>query len=216
MIVGLLGKKIGMTQIFEEDGTAVPVTVLRVGPCVVLNVRTEERDGYWAIQLGFEDKSRKKATRPERGVASRANTEPKRFVREIRQTGPVDVNRGDVLTVELFQDIPAVDVIGTSKGRGTAGVMRRWGFGGLPASHGVKRKHRSPGSIGATTDPGRVLKGKKMAGRMGNERVTIRNLKVVRVMPEQNLLLVKGGVPGPNGGYVIVRQSNKLKPAAAG
>ncbi len=211
MIVGLLGKKIGMTQIFEEDGTAVPVTVLRVGPCVVLNVRTQERDGYWAIQLGFEDKPRTKATRPERGVASKANTEPKRFIREIRQRGPVDVQQGDVLTVELFKDIPAVDVIGTSKGRGTAGVMRRWGFGGLPASHGVKRKHRSPGSIGATTDPGRVLKGKKMAGRMGNQRVTIRNLKVVRVMPEQDLLLVKGGVPGPNGGYVIVRQSNKLR-----
>lgn len=213
MIVGLLGQKVGMTQIFEEDGTAVPVTVLRVGPCTVLQVKTPEKDGYYAIQLGFDDKPRRKATRPERGHAQKANTEPKRFIREIRQDGPVEWKQGDVLTVELFQDIPAVDVIGTSKGRGTAGVMRRWGFGGLPASHGVKRKHRSPGSIGATTDPGRVLKGKKMAGHMGNERVTIRNLKVVRVYPEENLLLVKGGVPGPNRGYVIVRQSNKLRVA---
>ena len=214
MIVGLLGQKVGMTQIFEEDGTAVPVTVLRVGPCTVLQVKTPERDGYYAIQLGFDDKPRGKATKPERGHAKKhANAEPKRFIREIRQDGPVDWKEGDVLTVSLFEGISAVDVTGTSKGRGTAGTMKRGGFGGLPASHGVKRKHRSPGSIGATTDPGRVLKGKKMAGHMGNARVTVRNLKVVRVYPEENLLLVCGGVPGPNRGYVIVRQSKKLRSA---
>jgi large subunit ribosomal protein L3 len=213
MIVGLLGQKVGMTQIFREDGTAVPVTVLRVGPCTVLQVRTPERDGYAALQLGFDPKPRRLATQPERGHVRKVNAEPMRWVREIRQDELPPFKGGEVLTVEMFRGISAVDVTGISKGRGTAGVMKRWGFSGLPASHGVKRKHRSPGSNGPATDPGRVLKNKKMAGHMGAARVTVKNLKVVEIIPEHNILLVKGAVPGPAGGYVIVRQSKKLRAA---
>ncbi|HID23123.1 MAG TPA: 50S ribosomal protein L3 [Planctomycetaceae bacterium] len=208
MRIGLLGRKVGMTQIFREDGTAVPVTVIEAGPCTVLQVRTPERDGYNAVQLGFLDKDRRRATRPERGHVAKVHAEPKRFVREIRQDEPVPYEAGEELTVEVFKDVKAVDVTGTSKGRGTAGVMKRHGFHGLPASHGVKRKHRSPGSIGMCTDPGRILKGTRKAGHMGAARCTVRNLKVVDIIPEKNLLLVRGGVPGPNGGFLIIRETN--------
>src|ERR1044071_236356 len=156
MRVGLLGRKVGMTQIFETDGTAVPVTVLECGPCTVLQVRTAERDGYHALQLGFLDKKRKSATQAERGHAKKVDAEPKRFVREIRQETPEDVsgvNEGQTLTVEVFNDIKRVDVIGTSKGRGYSGVMKRHGFKGLRATHGVKRMHRHPGSSGPSADP---------------------------------------------------------------
>jgi len=208
MRIGLLGRKIGMTQIFKPDGTAVPVTVIEAGPCTVLQVRTKERDGYQAVQLGFLDKPRRVATRPERGHVAKVGAEPKRFIREIRQDEPVPYKEGEQLTVELFRNVEAVDVTGTSKGRGTAGVMKRHGFHGLPASHGVKRKHRSPGSIGMCTDPGRVLKGTRMAGHMGAARCTVRNLKVVDIDPKKNLLLVRGAVPGPNGGFLIIRETN--------
>lgn len=210
MNVGLLGRKVGMTQIFEEDGTVVPVTVLECGPCTVLQVRTEERDGYHALQLGFADKKRKNASQAERGHARKVDAEPKRFIREIRQEAPVDVTEGTTLNVDLFTEIPSVDVIGTSKGRGYSGVMKRHGFRGLRATHGVQRMHRHPGSSGPSADPSRVFKGVKKPGQHGNTRVTVRNLKVVRVDSENNLLLVRGAVPGHNGGFVIVRQTNAV------
>ncbi len=230
MPVGLLGRKIGMTQVFDEDGTVIPVTVIEAGPCVVLQIRTPERDGYQAVQLGFDDKPRRLARRSERGHVAlisskrqkkrleaglkplpKANCEPKRFIREFRIDGeecPYEV--GQVLTVGIFADVPYVDVIGTSKGRGFAGVMKRHNFRGLRDSHGVKRVHRHPGSIGPSADPSRVFKGTRMAGHYGASRVTVRHLKVVRIDEENNMLLVKGAVPGPNGGYLIIRHTNKL------
>jgi large subunit ribosomal protein L3 len=213
MRVGLLGRKIGMTQIYQEDGTAVPVTVLECGPCTVLQVRTEERDGYTALQLGFADKKRKSATAAERGHAKKVDAEPKRYVREIRQangTAAAAVAPGQTLTVEVFNEIARVDVIGTSKGRGFTGVVKRHGFKGLRASHGVKRMHRHPGSSGPSADPARTRKGIRKPGHHGHARITVRNLKVVRVDPTNNLLLVRGAVPGPNGGFLTVRQTNKV------
>jgi len=213
MRVGLLGRKVGMTQIFEANGTAVPVTVLECGPCTVLQVRTQERDGYVALQLGFADKRRKVATQAERGHARKVDAEPKRYVREIRQGSGADVAEvaeGQTLTVEVFNEIKNVDVIGTSKGRGFSGVIKRHGFKGLRATHGVKRMHRHPGSSGPSADPAHTRKGIRKPGQHGNSRVTVRNLKVVRVDPTNNLILVRGAVPGPNGGFLTVRQTNKV------
>lgn len=210
MQVGLLGRKVGMTQIFQEDGTSVPVTVLECGPCTVLQVRTLERDGYHAVQLGFGDKKRKSATMAERGHAKKVNAEPKRFVREVRQASPADVSEGQTLTVEVFDGIKRVDVTGTSKGRGYSGVIKRHGFRGLRATHGVKRMHRHPGSSGPSADPARTLKGVRKPGQFGNVRSTVRNLEVVKIDPANNLLLLKGAVPGPNGGYLTVRRTNKV------
>jgi large subunit ribosomal protein L3 len=211
MRVGLLGRKVGMTQIYEADGTAVPVTVLECGPCTVLQVRTPERDGYHALQLGFADKKRKAASQAERGHARKVDAEPKRFVREVRQDAAADgVAEGQTLTVEVFNEIPRVDVIGTSKGRGYSGVIKRHGFKGLRASHGVKRMHRHPGSSGPSADPSRTQKGIRKPGQYGHARITVRNLKVVRVDATNNLLLVRGAVPGPNGGFLMVRQTNKV------
>ncbi len=210
MRVGLLGRKVGMTQIYEADGTAVPITVLECGPCTVLQVRTAERDGYHALQLGFDDKKRKNATQAERGHAKKVSAEPKRYVREIRQEGPSEVAEGQTLTVEVFNEIKTVDVIGTSKGRGYSGVIKRHGFKGLRASHGVKRMHRHPGSSGPSADPAHTRKGIRKPGQYGNARITVRNLKVVRVDLTNNLLLIRGAVPGPNGGYLTIRQTNKV------
>jgi large subunit ribosomal protein L3 len=210
MRVGLLGRKVGMTQIYEADGTAVPVTVLECGPCTVLQVRTEERDGYHALQLGYADKKRKNATQAARGHAKKVDAEPKRYIREIRQNGPTDVAAGQTLTVDVFAEIGRVDVIGTSKGRGFSGVIKRHGFKGLRATHGVKRMHRHPGSSGPSADPAHTRKGIRKPGQYGNSRVTGKNLKVVRVDPTNNILLVRGAVPGPNGGYLTVRQTNKV------
>ncbi len=210
MQVGLLGRKVGMTQIYREDGRSVPVTVLECGPCTVLLVRTEDRDGYHAIQLGFDDKKRKSATQADRGHARKVNAEPKRYIREVRQQGPVEVAEGATLTVELFSDVKRVDVTGTSKGRGFTGVIKRHGFRGLRATHGVKRMHRHPGSSGPSADPSRTLKGVRKPGHHGHARSTIRNLEVVKIDPALNLLLLKGAVPGPNGGYLTIRQTNKV------
>ena len=229
MPVGLIGRKVGMTQVYDEEGVAIPVTVIEAGPCVVLQLRTEERDGYSAVQLGFDDKPRRASTRSERGhvvnlkskrrgkranagveFLPRAGCEPKRFVKEFRTDGPVEgIEVGKALSPELLQGVTHVDVIGTSKGRGFAGVMKRHNFSGQGASHGVKRVHRHPGSIGSSADPSRVVKGKRMAGQYGNAQVTIRNLRVVRIDNENNLMLVEGAVPGPNGGYVTIRPTNK-------
>jgi len=200
-----------MTQIFEANGTAGPVTVLECGPCTVLQVRTAERDGYHALQLGFDDKKRKSATQAERGHAKKVDAEPKRYVREIRQEAAAEgVAQGQTLTVEVFNEIPRVDVIGTSKGRGYSGVVKRHGFKGLRATHGVKRMHRHPGSSGPSADPAHTRKGIRKPGQYGNARITVKNLKVVRVDPTNNLLLIRGAVPGPNGGYLTVRQTNKV------
>lgn len=228
MVIGLLGRKVGMTQLYDEAGTVIPVTVLEAGPCQVLQVRTAQRDGYEAIQVGYRDKPRRLASRSERGhvarleskrtksrvaagveVPAKPDCEPKRFIREFR--GSTDGHEvGQQLTVDIFAEVKAVDVTGTSKGRGTAGAMKRHNFAGQRASHGVKKVHRHVGSIGQSAFPSRVMKGRPMAGQYGNARSTARNLKVVRVDAERGLLVVEGAVPGPNGGYVIIRQTNKV------
>ena len=228
MSKGILGRKVGMTQIYGEAGEVVPVTVIEAGPCHVLQLRTNDRDGYEAVQLGFLDKSRARASRSERGhvaklaskrsksradagveLLPKAGSEPKKFVREIR--GAADgVEIGQELTVEQFSEVPSVDVVGTSKGRGFAGVMKRHNFAGQRATHGVKKCHRHAGGTGCSAYPSRVIKGRRMAGQYGNARVTTRNLKVVKVDKENNLLVVRGAIPGPNGGYVVVRETNMV------
>ncbi len=268
---GILGRKVGMTQIYDETGEVIPVTVIEAGPCHVLQLRTPDRDGYEAVQLGFIDKPRRLARRSERGHVAKLSSkrskkisasgvdllpkpdcEPKRFVRELR--GPADgYELGQEVTVGMFQpalvDLPqmlkeaasangvdvekpgwlrefekkkavkyretidsvmAVDVIATSKGRGFSGVMKRHNFSGQRATHGVKKVHRHAGGTGCSASPSRLFKGRRMAGQYGNSRVTVRNLRVARVDVDENLLLVRGAVPGPNGGYVIVRQTNMV------
>jgi len=235
MPLGLLGLKVGMTQVYDANGVIAPVTVLQVGPCPVLLVRNQERDGYDAVQLGFQNKARRKATRAERGHVSanlesrrrqkrisagvtlppKPDCEPQRYVREYRLDKPAEVQVGALLNAaDVFKDVQAVDVTGTSKGRGTAGVMKRHGFAGLPASHGVKKHHRAPGSIGSLASnrgSGRPKRGRRMAGRYGNERVTIRNLRVVRIDAYNHLILVRGALPGPNGSLISIRPTNKKK-----
>lgn len=210
MIGGILGKKIGMTQLFQKDGLLVPITVLQVGPCHVLQVKTREKDGYSAVQLGFDDKREKSASGPEIGHAKKATATPKRFIREVPYAEEAPPQPGQSFGAEVFAEIKKVDVIGLTKGKGFQGGMRRWGFHGGPDTHG-STSHRAPGSIGSNTDPGRVLKGKRMAGHMGVERVTIQDLKVVKVDTQRNLLMVRGAVPGVDGGYVIIRRSIKGK-----
>lgn len=211
MQVALLGRKVGMTQVYDEAGVIHPVTVVKLGPCQVLQVRTPEKDGYHAIQLGFDDKTRKRANRAERGHVAKINAEPKKFIREVRLSAAPTVEAGAMLTVDQFAEIPRIDAIANMKGRGQTGVMKRHNFSGLETTHGVLRKHRAGGSIGSNTSPGRVRKGQKMAGRYGNTRVTVQNLKVVRIDKEANTMLVEGSVPGPNGGYVIIQKSRKLR-----
>ncbi len=236
MPVGLLGRKVGMTQVYGAEGELVPVTVIEAGPCTVLALRTQDRDGYEAVQLGYVDKKRRLATRSERGhvaqlsskrqkrlqaagrdVVAKAGCEPKRFVREFRTDGESHgLEVGQSLTVSLFAEVPRIDVIGTIKGRGTTGVMKRHNYQGQGASHGVKKVHRHPGSIGSSADPSRVVKGMRMAGRYGGSRVTVRNLRVVKVDEENNMLLVAGAVPGPNGSWVMIRRTNKKRKQAKG
>ncbi|MFQ5861781.1 MAG: 50S ribosomal protein L3 [Candidatus Brocadiales bacterium] len=208
MVDSLLGKKLGMTQVFREDGTRVHVTVLEAGPCDILQIKTPERDGYSALQLGFDSMKEKRATKPRIGHSKGAGTGPKRFIREVAYSGEPALETGKSLKVDIFEGTKKVDVIGVSKGKGFQGPMKRWGFGGAPMTHGHTR-HRTLGSIGASAFPSRVWKGKKMAGHMGQERTTIQNLEVVRVDKGRNLLLVKGAVPGADGGYVIIRKSVK-------
>ncbi|CAM3496387.1 50S ribosomal protein L3 [Hydrogenibacillus schlegelii] len=204
---GILGRKLGMTQIFDEEGRIVPVTVIEAGPNVVLQKKTPETDGYVAIQLGFLDKKPKRATKPEKGHAAKAGTAPKRFVREIRDVELDRYEVGQTLTVDLFAPGELVDVTGTSKGKGTQGAIKRHNQARGPMAHG-SGYHRGIGSRGAT-GPYRILKGTPGPGRMGNERVTVQNLLVVKVIPDKHLLLVKGAVPGPRGGFVIVRSAIK-------
>ncbi len=211
----LLGKKVGMTQVFDESDKLLPVTVIQAGPCTVMQVKTAETDGYSAVQLGYADVKESRRKKPEVGHAQKANTTPKKFVREMRlleDTEP-ECKVGESLTVSVFVENKYVDVVGTSKGKGFAGVMKRHGFHGFPASHGTERKHRAPGSISSFASDaghgGSPKKGKKMAGHMGNHRVTTKNHSLVAIDEEKNLLMVKGAVPGPAGGYVIVHSAGK-------
>ena len=237
MAVGLLGRKIGMTQVHVADGRVIPVTVLEVGPCVVLQVRTPERDGYSAVQLGYGEKPRRLASRAERGhvavigskrakaraglkieAPAKAGCEPPRYIREFRlEEGDAACEVGQKLDLGLLAEVKRVDVVGMIKGRGTAGVMKQHNFHGLRASHGVQRHHRAGGSIGShgcdRGNSGKIKKGKRMAGRWGNERVTVRNLEVVRIDAEDNVILVYGAVPGANGGYIMIRQTKKKRKA---
>jgi large subunit ribosomal protein L3 len=203
-MAGLIGRKIGMTRVFDDEGTAVPVTVVEAGPCPVVQVKTEERDGYRAIQLGFGTKKEKRTTRPEMGHAAKAGLETAPHVlREFRLVGDEEFEEGQELTVEVFSSGDRVKVTGTSKGRGFQGVVKRHGFAGRPGSHGHPLS-RTPGSMGPGTDPSRVIKGKKLPGQMGSTRRTVRNLEIVRVDPERNLLFVKGGLPGARNSYVFI------------
>ncbi|HID56362.1 TPA: 50S ribosomal protein L3 [Candidatus Poribacteria bacterium] len=209
MVNGLLGKKVGMTQVFDETGLVVPVTVIKAGPCPIVQIKSVERDGYSAVQLGFEERKPRSVNKPMAGHFKKAGVNPCRYLREIRVDETGDLKPGDVVDVSIFSEGDSVDVTGVSKGRGFAGVMKRWGFKGSRGSHGAEKDHRHPGSIGTSTFPARVIKGKKMAGRYGGRRVTVKNLSVVKVDPENNLLVVKGAVPGPPNGLLIIRKSKK-------
>ena len=205
---GILAKKIGLTQIFE-DGKFIPVTVVEAGPNFVLQKKTVENDGYTALQLGFDEKKEKNTTKPVMGIFKKAGVNPQRFVKELRVDSVEGYELGQEIKVDVLAGVEFVDITGTSKGKGTSGVMKRHGFGGNRASHGVSRNHRLGGSIGMSTWPGKVLKGKRMAGQYGNETVTVQNLKVVKVDAENNLLLIKGAVPGSKNSYIVVKPAVK-------
>jgi large subunit ribosomal protein L3 len=204
---GILGTKLGMTQIFDENSRVVPVTVIQAGPCTVTQLKSPERDGYAAVQLAYGDVKPRRVTKPVAGHFAKAGVEPRRHLVELRTADAGEYALGQELKVDVFAEGERVDVVGVSKGKGTAGVMKRHGFKGLGASHGTERKHRSPGSVGACATPGRIFKGLRMAGHMGHERVTMLNLQVVKVDPERNLLLVRGAVPGPKRGLLMLRSS---------
>ena len=203
---GLIGKKIGMTSFFDANGKYVPCTVIEVGPCVVTQVKTNEKDGYSALQLAFDEKKEKHTSSAMKGHFELSKTTPKRKIVEFRSFEETK-NLGDIITVELFTEGEYVDIVGTSKGKGFQGVVKRHGFGGVGGStHGQHDRSRAPGSLGASSDPSRVFKGMRMAGRMGGDRKKIQNLVVVKIMPEKNLLLIKGSIPGAKGSYVIIQK----------
>ena len=208
-VKGLLGTKLGMTQVWDEANKVVPVTVIQAGPNVVTQIRTPDADGYSAVQLGFGAVKAKNVTKPAAGHFERAGVTPRKHLVELRTADASTYTLGQELTAEVFASGEIVDVTGVSKGKGTAGVMKRHGFGGLRASHGVHRKHRSPGSIGSSATPAHVFKGTRMAGRMGVEKVTVQNLTIHAVDTERGLILVKGSVPGPKGALVVVRTAAK-------
>lgn len=209
MVNGIIGKKLGMTQIFAEDGTVTPVTVVKAGPCVVVQRKTVSTDGYEAVQIGFvEDKSPKRTNKPMKGHFEKAGVPPTRVLKEVRVQNGSEATVGDKVLVDQFAENDLVEIIGTSKGRGFAGFVKRHGFGGGRASHG-SMFHRAPGSIGASAYPSRVIKGTRMAGHMGVERKTVKNLKVMRVNADENLLLIRGALPGPTGSYVLIKKVNK-------
>jgi len=208
-IKGVLGTKLGMTQVFADDGKIVPVTVVSAGPCVVTAVRTPEADGYSAVQFGYGEIDPRRVNKPEAGNFAKAGVTPRRYLVELRTDNAAEYTLGQEVTAEAFSPGELVDVTARSKGKGFAGVMKRHGFRGLSASHGTQRKHRSPGSIGGCAYPGRVFKGVRMAGRMGGERTTAQNLTLHRIDSGRGLLLIKGAVPGPAGGLVLVRSAVK-------
>ncbi|PIE77326.1 MAG: 50S ribosomal protein L3 [Clostridiales bacterium] len=205
---GMLGRKVGMTQVFNEDGKLMPVSVIEAGPVVVTQIKTVESDGYNAIQVGFEKRKENRTNKPLKGHFGKAGVEPKKVLREFRVDSVEGYEIGQEINCSVLEEVAVVDVIGTSKGKGTAGTIKRWNQSRGPETHGSKY-HRGPGSIGAASYPARVIKGMHMAGRMGHERVTIQNLDVVKVDAERNLILVKGAIPGPKGGLVVVREAIK-------
>jgi large subunit ribosomal protein L3 len=228
MAIGILGRKVGMTQLYDEAGQVVPVTVIQAGPCDVLQIRTIERDGYEAVQLGFADKPRRLASRSDRGhvakldskrvkrrnsagveLLPKAGCEPKRFVREIRGAAN-GLEVGGQVKVDALANVKSVDITGICKGRGFAGAIKRHNFSGQRATHGVKKCHRALGGTGASAFPSRVVKGKRMPGQLGNVKTTVRNQKLVKVDPENNLILIRGAIPGPNGGFVVIQETNKV------
>jgi large subunit ribosomal protein L3 len=209
-VKGILGAKLGMTQIWDNN-RVVPVTVVQAGPCVVTQVRTPDRDGYSAVQLAYGAVNPRKVNKPEAGHFAKADVAPRRYLVELRTTDATTYELGQEVTVDTFEAGQPIDVTGKTKGKGFAGVMKRHGFHGLKASHGVERKHRSPGSVGACATPGRVFKGVRMAGRMGGVRYTAQGLTIQSVDPEQNLILVRGAIPGPKGGLVLIRTAAKAK-----
>lgn len=208
-IKGILGTKLGMTQVFDEENRVIPVTVVEAGPCVVTQIRTVETDGYTAIQIAYGDIDPRKVNKPEAGHFKKAGVTPRRHVTEIRMDDVSAYEVGQDVTVEIFNDVKFVDVIGTSKGKGYAGAMKRHGFQGQGAGHGNQAAHRRVGGIGAASTPGRIFKGKRMAGRMGTDRVTTQNLKVQKVDADANLILIKGAIPGNRGGIVTVKTAVK-------
>lgn len=212
MIQGLIGKKLGMTQVFADDGTVTPVTVIEAGPCVVVQRRMEERDGYSAVQIGLVDsRAAKRARQPMRGHHAKAGVPPTRMLREFKLESDAVLKPGDAVLVNIFEGVDKVDVVGTSRGKGFQGVMRRHGFRGGRASHG-SMFHRAPGSIGASSFPSRVFRGMRAAGQMGNTRITVKNLAVVRIVADKNLLLVRGAVPGAPGSMLVIHKSKTARP----
>lgn len=206
---GIIGKKLGMTQVFDEKGNVIPVTVVEAGPCPIVMKKTLENDGYEAVQLGFGDIKVQRLTKPLKGHFAKADVAPKRNLKEFRLTDIGAAAVGDIIKADIFAAGDRVDVVGTSKGKGTAGAIKRWNFSRLKMSHGTGPVARHAGSLGACSDPSRVYKGKKLAGHLGNERVTIQNLNVVKVDAENNLIAIKGAVPGPRGGIVFISDSVK-------
>ena len=206
MSIGIMGRKLGMTRIFNSDGTAVPCTVVLAGPCPVIQVKDEEKDGYCAVQIGFGAVADKKVSKPLQGHLSKAGKGGLRHLKELRLVTVEGYEVGQDITVDIFSPGDVVKVTGTSKGKGFQGVMKRWNFRGMPDSHGHEKVHRSPGSVGHATFPGKVFKGKKMPGQMGNKRVTMSNLEIVDVRPEDNILIIRGAVPGPRNGLIMVRK----------
>ncbi len=205
MVNGILGKKIGMTQIFTEDGTVVPVTAIEAGPCTVIQIKTKEKEGYNAVQLGFGEA--KRLNEPEKGHLKKLGSF--KHLREFKMNDVSEVELGQKVTVEIFEPGERINVIGTSKGRGFAGVVKRHGFAGGPKTHGQKDRHRAPGSVGGGTYPGKTWKGQRMAGHMGNARVTVKKLEVVQANPDRNLLLIRGAVPGHRNGLVLIEKASK-------
>ena len=207
---GIIGKKIGMTQLFDENGKVIPVTVVEAGPCTVVQKKTIENDGYEAIQVGFGDVKVQRVNKPMAGHFKKADVAPKKVLKEFRLENIADVNVGDILKADIFAAGDRVDVVGTSKGKGTAGVIKRWNFSRLKETHGTGPVHRHGGSLGVI-DPARIFKGKKMAGHLGSEKVTVQNLDIVKVDVENNLIAIKGAIPGPKNGIVVIADSVKSK-----
>ncbi len=206
---GLIGKKIGMTQIFDEKGNVIPVTVIEAGPCAVVQKKTAENDGYKAVQVGFGDQKVQRVNKPMQGHFAKGNVAPKKVLKEFRLDDIDSLNVGDIIKADVFEVGEKIDVIGTSKGKGTAGAIKRWNFSRLKESHGTGPVARHAGSLGACSDPSRVYKGKKLAGHLGAERVTVQNLTVAKVDVENNLIAIKGAVPGPKGGIVVITDAKK-------
>lgn len=214
MVNGIIGRKIGMTQVFEESGKVVPVTVIEAGPCPIVQLKTQERDGYQAVQLGFGERKASRTNKPRQGHFAKAQVEPTWVLREFRVKSLADITVGSVVDASLFSEGELVDVSGTSKGHGFTGVVKRWGFAGGKKSHGGEQDLRRPGSIGASATPSRVFKGKRMAGRQGAKRHTVQNLPVIQTDAERNLLVVKGAVPGPIQGLLLIWKASKTAPEA--